>query len=581
MFEVFKKLRWFNEDYRINRLISISFMIISYALVLIPPWMIGFIVDNLNENKMSLDVFYRYMLFLFGSVFLLYIINYIWMYFLFKGSDDIGKASRRLIVKKILGQGPIFFEKNTTGSIMAKATNDVRALQDFSGYGMMALIDATIFPIASIAIMSITISLKLTIAAIIPLFFVVFITKKIGDKVYNLFSKVLKSFDSLNENVLENVSGVRVIRAFVREDEESKRFSKKTDKYYKDNMEQVKYSSLIPGVTKLFPGISFVISFAVGAYLIKTGEISTGKMVSFVVYLNMLIWPMYALGEYINIAEQASAAMDRIAELLGYKEDINSSEDKEFKDEYKEISFVDFDFKYPTQNLNAVANINLVLSRGKTLGIVGKIGSGKTTLLKQLLRFYPIEAGKIFIDDEALEDFNEQSIRDKIGYVPQQNILFSKTIRENILFGKSDATDEEIYKAINAADFKKDLDRLPKGLETLVGEKGVALSGGQKQRISIARALIKDPEILILDDSLSAVDANTEENIIKNIKRERKGKTNIIAAHRLSGIMHADEIIVLENGRIVERGNHEELLKKGGWYKEQFMIQQLEDADGR
>ncbi len=577
MFKIFGKMRWFIKTYKKEYFIGMFLILINYVLVIIPPWMLGFTADKILKEELTKEGLFKYVFFLISVIIALYICSYFWGYLIFKGSDNIGRAARRNIVNKLLGQTPSFYELNSTGSLMGKATNDVRSLQDFGGYGMMALLDSTVYPIALIIIMVATVSWKLTLVAILPLPLVVVTSRFIGNKLYEVFDRVQQAFDGMNEAVLENVSGVRVIRAFVRESSEEKRFSEKASHLYKTNMEQVKWVAFFPLIGRIFPGFSYVITFAYGAYLIKTGDISLGNLISFTVYLNMITWPMFALGDFINVSEQASASMDRIQELLDYNEDMVDKKDAVMYNGDGDIVFKDFSFKYPGSKELNLNGINLEIKNGNTLGVVGKIGSGKTTLLKQLLRFYPVEENTLFMGGVPVENLITKSIRDRIGYVPQQHILFSKTVKENIELGKDDESNNLVIEAVEAADFKKDLELLPDGLDTMVGEKGVALSGGQKQRLSISRALIKDPEILIMDDSLSAVDASTEETIIENIKKDRVGKTTIIAAHRLSGIMHADEIIVLDNGRIVQRGTHNELVTQGGWYHEQFTIQQLED----
>jgi ATP-binding cassette subfamily B multidrug efflux pump len=290
----------------------------------------------------------------------------------------------------------------------------------------------------------------------------------------------------------------------------------------------------------------------------------------------MLIWPMFAIGELINIMQRGNASLDRVSETLGYKPDVADASVPSQVAEPTSVQFRNVTFRYPTSTTDNLDNVSLSLRQGQTLGIVGRTGSGKTTLLKQLLREYPLGRGDISISGTSLGSLKIDDLLGWIGYVPQQPILFSKTIRENIFFGLKEGTDEDLQRALERASFAKDIKFLPDGLETMVGERGVALSGGQKQRVSIARALIADPEILLMDDALSAVDGKTEAEIIEGIRTERAGKTTLITTHRLSAVQHADWIIVLDEGRIVQEGTHEQLLEKGGWYREQYDRQQLE-----
>lgn len=337
-----------------------------------------------------------------------------------------------------------------------------------------------------------------------------------------------------------------------------------------------KIDALFNPITKILTGLSYMIGLGFGAYLVSKQEMTLGELVTFNVYLGMIVWPMFAIGELINVMQRGNASLDRVQETLDEKEDVVDPKTPTIIQNPESIVFKDVTFQYPQSSSINLANLEVSLKKGQTLGIVGKTGSGKTTVVKQLLREYPNGEGDLFVSNSPIHDQTKEQVRNWIGYVPQDHVLFSRTVKENILFGKSDATEDELHEAIRLANFERDLEMLPLGLQTLVGEKGVSLSGGQKQRISIARALIRDPEILILDDSLSAVDAKTEATIIQNIQTARSDKTTIIVTHRLSAIQHADWVIVLEDGHIVEEGTHQTLLEEEGWYKEQHDRQQVE-----
>ncbi|MGG3497189.1 ABC transporter transmembrane domain-containing protein [Peribacillus simplex] len=578
MFAIFKKLSWFFKEQWRRYTYAVLFLCLVNILEVIPPKLVGNAIDDMNNGSMTQEGVMKYVVYLLMVLGGSYLFGYLWSFLLFGGGNLVERKIRSGFMSHLLKMTPTFYEKNRTGDLMARATNDLKAISLTAGFGILTLVDSVLFTITVVVMMGATISWELTIAAVLPLPIMAVMMQIYVKKIYKRFTDAQAAFGSLNDKVLESISGVRVIRAYVQEREDEKRFDEMTEDVYRKNLAVARIDALFDPTISIIIGISYLIGLGYGAYLVFQQAITLGGLVSFNVYLGMLIWPMIAVGELINVMQRGNASLDRVQDTLSYEADVKNSLGLESIPNPENIQFNSVFFTYPSSTVVNLSNISVQLERGQTLGIVGKTGSGKTTFVKQLLREYPLGRGEIAFAGMPLEQLDIEDIRNWIGYVPQDHFLFSKSVRENILFGKMDATEDELAEAIRLADFEKDLMMLPNRLETLVGEKGVALSGGQKQRISIARALIKNPEILILDDSLSAVDAKTETTIIENIQNERAGKTTIITTHRLSAVQHADRIIVLDGGEIIEEGTHEDLLQDNGWYREQYERQQVDEG---
>ncbi|RJG18946.1 ABC transporter ATP-binding protein [Paenibacillus thiaminolyticus] len=577
MLSVLFKLGWFFKEHKTRYIVGVVMLIVVGIIELVPPRILGQAIDDIVRGAITWDRLTFYLLLILGTMVVIYAITYVWMYQIFGGANLVERKLRSKLMRHFLRMTPPFFEKNRTGDLMARATNDLRSVSQTAGFGMLTLTDSTAFLFIVLFAMFM-IQWKLTLAALLPLPFIAIAMNVFGKKIHERYMIAQDAFGDMNDQVLESVGGVRVIRAYVQETSDEARFRDITQDVYNKNLAVARVDALFDPTIRLFIGLSYVIGLGYGAYLIIHNELSLGELLAFNMYLGMMIWPMFAIGNLINVMQRGNASLDRVNEVLNYTPDVQDGEHTKDVAVPETLAWSNYKFRYPTSttdNLNLGA---LKLRKGQTLGIVGRTGSGKSTFVKQLLREYPVGEGGFCINGIPAEQIPIDRLHSWIGYVPQEQILFSKTVKQNILFGRSGAGDDDVMNAIETASFTHDVPTLVDGVETLVGERGVALSGGQKQRVSLARAFIKEPEILILDDALSAVDARTEANIISNIREQRSGKTTLITTHRLSAIEHADWIIVLDDGKIIEEGTHDDLLKQDGWYKEQYERQQLESG---
>ncbi|MCA9766739.1 MAG: ATP-binding cassette domain-containing protein [Carnobacterium sp.] len=574
--DVYKKLSWFFKQEKKAYLTGISFLILVAFLQLLPPKILGTVIDLIRQGTLTKTVLIKWLVILFVTATTQYIFRYIWRMNIWGTSAKLERILRKRLFDHFTAMDASFFQKYRVGDLMAHATNDLNAIRNVAGGGILTFVDSIITGSITIIAMMIVVDWRLTLIALLPLPFLGVASRVLGSKLHERFRKAQAAFSHMNDKTQESIMGMKVIKTFGQEEENSEEFKSKTAQVVNENRKVYKVDSLFDPVMTLIIGVSYILTITLGGYMVMTTIITIGDFVTFINYIAMLVWPMFAIGRLFNILERGSASYDRIEKIL--KEETKIIEDSQALDTAitGDIDYSIERFCYPKTTTMVLNNVHFKLEKGQTLGVVGKTGSGKTTLFKLLLREYDRYKGKITYGNQDIRDYSLDALLQHIGYVPQDQFLFSTTIKENIRFASQDYDQSMIEYVAKLTAIHEDILQMEDGYDTLVGERGVSLSGGQKQRLAIARALIINPELLILDDALSAVDAKTEEAILSDLKKERSKQTTIIAAHRISSVMHADEIIVMENGEISERGTHSELLAINGWYKEMHDKQQLE-----
>ncbi|MDR7236431.1 ABC transporter transmembrane domain-containing protein [Neobacillus drentensis] len=575
--KVFLELGWYFKQEKKAYLSGIFILMIVAILQLVPPKIIGVIADHINDGSMTIGLLGQWMGVLVVVALAMYFLRYYWRIMIFGSSLKLSKLLRNRLYQHFTNMSPAFYQKRRIGDLMAHATNDLQAIQQTAGVGVLTFVDSLSTGGFVIAAMAFTISWKLTLICLIPMPFMVILTSWFGTMLHRTFYQAQEAFSSLNDKTQESITGIKVIKTFGQEKEDIEDFRKQSEDVVQKNITVAKIDSLFDPTISIIVGISFFLSIVFGAKYVLNGELTIGQLLSFTTYLGLLIWPMLAFGWLFNIVERGSASYDRVSLLFQEKVDITDDEKALNVVPEGDIEYKLADFTYPGETIPVLKDINFILHTGETLGIVGKTGAGKTTLLKLLIREFDRYDGEIMFGGKALKEYKLEKLREAIGYVPQDHFLFSASVGENIAFTHPNTSTKEIENAARLANIHEDILQFIDGYHTIVGERGVSLSGGQKQRISIARALLMNPEVLVLDDSLSAVDAKTEEAILSSLRQNREGKTTIITSHRLSAIQHADLILVLEAGKIVERGMHEDLMESDGWYKEMYLRQQLEE----
>ena len=569
----------------------ITLFIVDIANVFIPK-MTGNITDGLKAGNIDWAGITHYLLILFLLGLTLAVGRFLWRYFLFGASRSIEKELRNDMFAHLETMDVEFYNQNKTGDLMTRFTSDLNSIRMAIGMAVICVFDAVVMSAMVIVQMMHYVDVRLTLMAVIPMLFILFGELYYGKVIMARFKARQEAVSDLTDFVQESFSGIRVIKAFVREKAQRYAFARENQKNLEKNLDIARMQSLVMPLLDVIIGLSSLITLLFGGYLAVNGQISLGRFVAFNQYINMLVWPMLACGEAVNMFSMGGASLKRVKAVFDAEpevkdpqngdEGIRAAEEVPVQ-EHEIVGHIRLEhltFTHQDSNEPVLNDITLDVPAGTTLAIVSKTGGGKSTLVNLLLHLYNTKRGMIFIDNRDINDIPLKELRENIAYVPQDNFLFSDTLRSNISFGVEDEDMEEIVAATKAACIHDSIAEFPDGYETIVGERGVTLSGGQKQRSSIARALMKDAPILILDDALSAVDTDTEEQILENLKVNRRGKTTILIAHRVSTIQNADRIMVLEDGKAKEIGNHEELMRQNGIYHGMVEQQQLEAVHG-
>ncbi len=569
------------KKHRIQYLAGIATLfIVDFANIYIPK-LTGTITDGLTARTIDWNGVVQNLVYIGILGLTLAIGRFLWRFFLFGSARKIEQELRDDMFAHLEKMDVEYYNEHKTGDLMTRFTSDLNAVRMSIGPAVICVFDATVMTVMVIAQMMIYVDVKLTLIAIIPMLIILFGEIYYGKIIHARYKARQEAVSNLTDFVQESISGVRVIKAFVRERAELRAFAKANANTQEKNLDIAKMHSIVMPLLDVIIGLSVLITLIYGGYLALIGDITLGRFVAFNQYINMLVWPMLACGDAINMFSQGSASIQRIQNIFNEQPEVFDREEVAPIDPIKgDITFSHLTFIHRGHSEPTLEDINLHVPAGTTLAIIGRTGNGKSTLVNLLLHLYNTKPGMLLIDGRDINTIELKTLRENIAYVPQDNFLFSDTLRHNIAFGVADDDMEAITKATEAACIHENIVAFPDGYETIVGERGVTLSGGQKQRSSIARALMKDAPILILDDSLSAVDTDTEEQILKNLKENRAGKTTILIAHRISTIQNADVIMVLEDGKAEEIGNHEELMKLNGIYKDMFEKQQLEAAVG-
>ncbi len=572
----FPLVREFLLRYRWRYIAGLLSLVVVNAMQLVTPQVMRRFVDELPTGRLTTGAIWLYGGIIVTLAVLIAIGRYLWRIYVMGTARLLEYDLRNKLYAHLQTLSPRYFIEHKIGDLMAHATNDINAVRMAMGPGLVMATDAIFMTTAILIILLRTTDARLTALALAPLPFLALTVTYFGRLINRRFRRVQEAFSDLTDRVQENLAGIRVVKAFTREDSEIQRFAQVNQHNVDMNMRLVRVWGMFHPLVQFLSALSVIIVVGYGGSLVIYGRISLGDFIAFNMYLGMLTWPMMAVGWVINMLQRGRASMERLRVIFNERPEIVDAPDAVPVQELTgRIEIRDLSFTYPGTETPVLSKITVTVEPGQTLAIVGRTGSGKTTLANLLVRVFDPPAGTVFIDGHDVLRLPLRTLRRQIGYAPQDNFLFSTTIADNIGFG-GEFSQEAIEAAAKQARLHDDIVGFPQGYRTMVGERGVTLSGGQKQRTGIARALVKNPRILIFDDCLSAVDTQTEEAILQELRRAMRGRTSILIAHRISTVKDADHIIVLDDGRIVEQGTHQQLLELDGLYAETYRRQLLE-----
>lgn len=572
---LFAQLGWyFRREWR-RYLGAVLLLVVIAILQLVPPRIVGIVIDGVSKQHMSGTTIMFWIAILLAIAVVVYLLRYVWRVLLFGASYLLAVELREKYYRQLSNQAPSFYQRHRTGDLIARATNDVDRVVFAAGEGVLTLVDSLVMGLAVLFVMSTQISWELTLLSLIPMPIMAIVIKHQGEQLHSRFKSAQAAFSMLNDQAQESLTSIRMIKSFGLENHQSKRFAKVAAEAGSRNMHVAKVDARFNPIIFIAIGCANLLAIGGGGVMVIHGHLTLGQLTSFVMYLGLMIWPMLALAWMFNIVERGSAAYSRIRSMLSEQSTVTDG-DKTLPEGRGELIVNVESFAYSEDTHPVLHNVNFNLAPGQMLGLCGPTGSGKSALLSLIQRQFDPDRGEISFHGISLRELHLDEWRTRLAVVSQTPFLFSDSVAMNIALGKPDATQEDIERVAKLASVHEDILRLPEGYQTEVGERGVMLSGGQKQRISIARALLLNAEILILDDALSAVDGRTEYQILHNLREWGQNRTVIISAHRLSALTEASEILVLQQGVVAQRGQHTELSQQSGWYRDMHRFQQIE-----